>query len=589
MRVGLILLGTLAALALMGGGIFPWTLQVTAAVLLLACVFAVRAGTGPNRGLAWAAAALVALLVLSVVPLPAAVATHLPDPRGTQNLRAAGAVQGLAELKLGSDGQPWFSLTRNRAGTLRAILLIVAAFAAAALASRLGPSRRRDFLRGLVALGVALAVAGYLSQWVWPQGKRIWWTFDVARGSPVACFVNRNHFGGFVAMLCPVAFVLAADAVRGGRRLESLATVGAAAVLVLACLMSLSRGAWIALAAGMSVTVVLQETMRFDRRRLPVLAASVALAALVAGAIAVGAPEHFKERIRTLRQLPSTESAQTRFQEWRDGLRVLPHYAWIGAGANAFRSVYPGYRLSTARAHADFSENEYIQIPIEGGLLGVGAIAVLAWRVRRRWRDAAREGEGTEDAVPLAVLGALTVVAVHALFDFALRIPLYALVVAALTGLMLTPPKTAAAAPDPRRGGYNRLALAGLGIVLAVAVFGRSSVHTRDAPDEVARASLPEARSMLIWSPTDWQGWYRLGALVLENRPVNGLPLAETCFKMAADYDPQYYVLWNRLCLVRLGLGDRAGARDAYRRLKSLRSWVSIPEMEAEPSRPGAP
>ena len=56
-----------------------------------------------------------------------------------------------------------------------------------------------------------------------------------------------------------------------------------------------------------------------------------------------------------------------------------------------------------------------------------------------------------------------------------------------------------------------------------------------------------------------------------------GYAFAGRCFRQATTYDPQNYRLWREQGRLALYLKDYAGAREAFRRVRALRDWVSLP------------
>jgi len=570
----LLLTAVFATLAFFAAGFLPGVAAASAAVLSAACCL-----TADRRRLpvlvAGPALCLAALIMLTALPLPRGTAGLPGSPRAAQDERVREAVRTAAELDLGKPFRPLFSLTRNRAATLRTALMLVAALAAASLAARLPAAWKRRYLGALVAMGAGLAAAGYVTQWVLPQGKTIWWLFPVQHGRPVACFVNRNHFGGLLAMLCPSAVLLCLDSLSRRRAPAALAWGGAFVIMSLAAILSLSRGAWLAYAVSSAVVGILV------LRRQPLLRAAAVL--LLAGGVAWGLlrlPQGgaLEERFETLGDGTRMSSAQMRLHTWRDGLRILGDYPIAGCGAGAFRMVFPQYRSATTRKFFYHAENEYVQIPAEVGLAGSLAAALLVFGVARAWLANRREGR-LDPVLSLAVAGALTVVLVHAVFDFALRIPLYTFTFASLLGLVLDPGPAGRAAAGP---GRLRIPLApAVAVAFAVlCLFFSRAIHQNDRYPDLERAGADRLCRALVWSPTSWQIWYNLGREALSGTGTRRERFGASCLDSATRYDPNNYRLWIQVAVARRARGDFAGARKAARRVKELRPWARVPEVK---------
>ncbi|OPZ28916.1 MAG: hypothetical protein BWZ02_01137 [Lentisphaerae bacterium ADurb.BinA184] len=260
---------------------------------------------------------------------------------------------------------------------------------------------------------------------------------------------------------------------------------------------------------------------------------------------------------------------------------------------HAFRVVYPLYKSSASRKGAIHAENEYVQTLAEGGVaaaaLAVAAVSVyaaclLASRPRRTRRG--RTGRDAHDppwppeSTPATggeiriAAGVAAVIAVHAVVDFGLRIPLNLYVAALLLGLAL----------DWRRPVWR----------------GRSSGEmTRyKSLQEADLGTLVEAARS---SPTYWIVWYETGRRCLEAARLKDQPperlvarqaLGLDCLRRAADCNPSDYRLWRELAPIEQAAGNPDQAREAARRVLALRPYLSremTPYLEPAAGRGPAP
>lgn len=575
-----VLLASAVLLIAWGGGLFPSAVCVVAAACCAAAAVAQVRRTAPAAVSSppWVElAALVVLLfvALTAIPLPPLLDPLIGPLRREQNGAVIKAFREAAALGLGSPESPWFSLTRNRTGTLRMLLLLSASYGAAALAAALPAAQKIAYLRFLAVAGALVAVGGYLGQWRIPQGDTLWWTIPVphAHPGPVGCFVNRNHFGSFVAMLAFPALALAFEALQRRRWIEALCCLLLAGVMLAALACSLSRGA----ALSFALTAAILAGVALVRRNLKIaLLAGVAISALAAIVLLIPHPL-LRERLATLRHPLSTPSAVNRLSEWKETARIVPHYPVIGVGANALRMVFPQHRTTTSGRWLVHAENQYVQLLAEGGTVGgllallcAAALSAAAWRARA----------ATPQAVTAAALGAATLAAVHALFDFAVLVPVYAVVLASLVGLALPAPA------GGRRWRALRLAPAVTGLVAAALLGSRDadSLRRLDSHTSLQTAGPADLRKALVRAPTSWHAWYYLGREALAEGTRRSDPalcrLGESWITRAAWCDPNNYRLWTQVYQVRLSLGDKDGARAAGQRAKALRSWLPIPAIE---------
>jgi O-antigen ligase/tetratricopeptide (TPR) repeat protein len=318
---------------------------------------------------------------------------------------------------------PWTSLlgTHESYAGLGTILAYVVLFFATRALCR-GPADAWRFLApGVVASAVVAAYAvlqfAHLDPLPWDDLS----TFAEHKRP----FATLGHPNILAAYLVTTLAVVAAFAARAGvaRAYGSLAALaGVAALALTAVLLTLSRGAWLALACGGALLLVL--AWRAGRRRGAVLAAAALLGAAACAAVGLGAAGRSDlwhgaaERVRHL------TDASTRREIWAAGLKVFLDRPLVGCGPDTFPLAFEAKRTAVywrlewnatpARAH-----NEIVHVlATQGSLGGVALLAVLGGLVVagvRAWR-ATPESRGL---VAAACAGALAF-CVQNLFGFTL-------------------------------------------------------------------------------------------------------------------------------------------------------------------------
>lgn len=571
------ILAAISSLAILGAGALSWTVTAIAAALALIDGFLswstriASPGARSDRSGWWSVdrVYLLALtfLLLTLMPMPLSVSRLTGRERYEQNARADSALKEAASLGLAQPATSFFAFTRNRAGTMRIAALLIAAYGIARLSSRLRGSRRIALLSGLVLLATAIGIAGFVSLRFMPQRDTLWWVYPIPHvlPGPVACFVNRNHFAGIMAMLSPAALALCVQALRARRWLLAPLWGFCFAALGLALLAAMSRGAFLAWLAGMGAVPLFFFPVR---RALPAIACGAILAALLAWAALAHLPA-FRERMAMLRD-PEDSSVSARLNAWHDTLRIWRAYPVAGAGANAFRMVYPQHRTSSHTGFRTHAENQYVQLLAEGGIAGTALAALLIAACLLAVRRHARGGHASP-ALLAALGGGAAAAGVHALTDFALYAPLYSLALATLVGMNLPPERAAL----PRPGWLAALNLFGALVLLS----NEPQVQHMENPGVLGNTTGAEARLALVWAPTHWQAWQRWGYLAGQRRGKDAQPYAARCTEQAARYDPLNFRLWQYLGYTRLSMKDYAGARAAFDRMHKLRPWVEMPKI----------
>jgi len=585
----ILLVFTVLLLTVFGAGVFAWTICSAAVVVSGAwtlCAWRRTPAGAANRtrqalSLELVYAAIMAYLALTLLPLPVWLSAIPGTRRFEQNRIVVKALDDASDLRLPGRTLKWFALTRNRAGTMRMAVLAISAFGATMLASVLPDKWRRGYVRYLVYIGTLVAVGGHIGKWHIPQGFKLWWMFPVPQWlpGPVACFVNPNHFAGFLAILCPPALALAADDFSNRRRVSGILSAACFATMSVVLALSLSRGAMLAYAAALVTTVLL---LLISRRFVAALI--FALLVISGAAYVFAVPNHpVKERILTLQNPIATESGQTRLKAWRDSLLIWRTYPLVGCGANAFRATYPQHRRTSERATMTHPENEYIQLAAESGLIGV-TLAVMLVIAAIRSRFPAGEPPHSHNALMPAAGGALAAAGVHALFDFAPHVPLYSIVLASLIGTALRP-QIDVPSPFPRRAEMRSrppwVALGSLFMAGFLSLFARN-MQQLDSNLYLRLADTRELARALVWSPTSWYAWLCFGRQACLRGGLESERFGERCMSQATAYDPNNYLLWRELGHTRLRLKDYSGARAAFKRVRKLRHWVPVPEVPEE-------
>ena len=232
-----------------------------------------------------------------------------------------------------------------------------------------------------------------------------------------------NPFAGYLNTIWPLAYVvaLAQFQVQSSRFKEPSPfnvgpgpwnllswriVLGIAPVVVigLAIGMSFSRGAWLAMVAGLLVTNLL---LGPRVRAWTVVAALVGALVLLGGASNL-LPATVSERIvtaaqnfaifdaRSVRLTPENWAIVERMATWQAGWDMFLDYPVLGVGAGNFDTAYETYHLKGWQQPRGHAHNVYLNALAETGLLGLasyllflgGAFGLLGFGLYRRWTTA---------------------------------------------------------------------------------------------------------------------------------------------------------------------------------------------------------
>jgi O-antigen ligase len=221
--------------------------------------------------------------------------------------------------------------------------------------------------------------------------------------APVVIYTNANDIPLFLVPLIAIAgsIVLYATDQR-----DRLVTGAFLAIAVIATLLSLSRGGYLALAA---VALALAIS---HRRRWWLLGAAAAAAVVL---ILIPPINH---RLAVEVDFSNPQNTLVgRFELWRVSLQMLEQHPLLGAGLSGFAQTIAPYWNPTHIDRFIYPHNIVLTFWSETGLLGLGAFAwIVITGFAQGWRGW-RKGDAGWRPIELGIAIALVAVVVHGLVD----------------------------------------------------------------------------------------------------------------------------------------------------------------------------
>ncbi len=314
-----------------------------------------------------------------------------------------------------------FGVSAYRAATLSAALLY---FAYALLCFLAVQCVRRAMdiatvARLLSVYGIVLALFATLQNLTY-NGKLYWLRTPRSGGWIFGPYVNHNHYAGLMELLLPVPLVLCLSRrVAEGPKI----LLGCGAVLMASTVfLSGSRGGM----AALTVQVLLLAIYLGTRRKSPRTALALGGFAMAAATLVIWlGGSTVADRLGTIHTEARTElTGGVRGSIVRDGLHMLRQRPILGWGLGAFPTVYPQFRSFYTNLFVNEAHNDYVQLLVETGVLGLAAALWFLWALYRRGVMKLSETHlGTNGAVALAGLLACSGILVHSWVDFNLQIP----------------------------------------------------------------------------------------------------------------------------------------------------------------------
>jgi O-antigen ligase len=398
-------------------------------LLVLGLSRLVRESDWRRHGLALSVlAALVALPLIQLIPLPPAIWTNLA---GRQEMVLALDLAGL---------QPgWAPLSVTPDLTWQAFLALLppaAMFIAILTSSHVQTTRSTSLyiLFALISLllGVAQAASGDQNLYAWATTRA---------GTIAGLFANKNHLATLLLAMMPFAVVLGAATLRRhgeGRLLLWLSALFLGLAIV--GLAAIRSRAGLILAPPVIIFSLLAGWIATGRRRPgTTLITLMSAAAVTVGAVALFALPPI------LARFDDQSVREERFEAWPIVASAADGYLPLGSGMGSFdavyRSVEPLEQLEPL--FYNHAHNEYLETWLEAGWPGAALIlAFLIWYGRRLW-VIWLSGPSRERDLQRAASIAILVMIVHSAVDYPLRTAtlavLFALCAAILEKSVLPP------------------------------------------------------------------------------------------------------------------------------------------------------
>lgn len=370
------------------------------------------------------AAAIVAVPLIQLVPLPPALWTRLPSHAQSElALQVIGATPAWVPLSLSPD-RTWASFL--------ALLPPVAMFLGI-MAIR--PDTILRLVQLLVLLTAAAVLLGMGQILTGDKSLYLWATTDA--GNVVGFLANRNHMATLCLVSLPFAITMAGHAMRHNDA-RSRTTVWVAlaftTVIIFAMAAIRSRTGLVLLGPVLAVSILAGWIAAGRGRPKPVFMGLVGVTGIALVACAVLAINPILERF------DATGAKEGRFENWPLIAETTNTYLPLGSGLGSFdavfRSVEPLARLDPTffnQAH-----NDYLETWLETGWLGAAIIiAFMVWFFRRSWAIWKTRSAPYWDTQRAATI-AIGVMLLHSFVDYPLRTATMATVFALCCGLLET-------------------------------------------------------------------------------------------------------------------------------------------------------
>ena len=265
-----------------------------------------------------------------------------------------------------------------------------------------------------------------------------WWEYkDTGSLRLESTFYNPDHLAGYMEMAIPLLLGLFLYGYRGAK---TFFMVCLAFFMFVAIFLSLSRGGWLGLGAGLGLMAIALLTDRRREKKLIFLALALICGFFIIAFIVLSNTT-VVERIRTFERLEQEEESpiKARILRWRGTVEMIKDYPLFGSGPGTYATIFTQYQPPGFGARSFFAHNDYLHFTAE---LGLFLMAVVVWMIIALYRKAFEKLKSPSRLVRGTAMGAvagITAILVHSFGDFNLNIPANAILFTVLAALAAGP------------------------------------------------------------------------------------------------------------------------------------------------------
>ena len=172
-------------------------------------------------------------------------------------------------------------------------------------------------------------------------------------------FNSPQTFGNYILLVLPVVFGLS---FHSNNRREKRWLQLSGLIVLTAIIFSYTRGVWLGLIGGLIFMAIL----RSKKFLLSVLTA------IVVGCLLLTFIPSSKLTRRVVGTLTSERPVGDRIYFWEGSLKIIRDYPITGLGWEGFGLVYPEYKPAEGRQLVSNAHNNFIDMAVDSGLLGLG-------------------------------------------------------------------------------------------------------------------------------------------------------------------------------------------------------------------------
>lgn len=252
----------------------------------------------------------------------------------------------------------------------------------------------KQLVTTIIITGASVAFLGllqYLS-----GADKIFWLLDIKRTGFFSAFSNQDHFAGYMAMIIPlvtgllITEYLQYQGTNSKREIRNPALkianhrvffyIFTIVIMLSSLFFARSSGG----AFSMMISFLLLVGIMLCRRRLRRFSwVVIPILTITLGMLIWIGIHPVIEELSTAVDIEN-KSLTARVEFWKDTVSAIRDFSFLGAGLGTFPFVYPQYSTITFNTFVNHAHNEYLELLLETGFIG---LFFIVWAIYRFIKD----------------------------------------------------------------------------------------------------------------------------------------------------------------------------------------------------------
>lgn len=246
-------------------------------------------------------------------------------------------------------------------------------------------------------------------------------------------YANRNHFAGYLEMAIPMSvgmFYAVADPVK--RIILGYVII----LMIVALVLSLSRGGWAALTISMVIMGILLSNTGHSTSKVWLPLTFLPAILVILAMLGTNALIH---RISETKNQMQNLTNDCRIMTWKGTIDIIKDYPLTGTGVGTFASVFPKYKQPQKLNTVKHAHNDYLHITSEMGILTFPFIIWLIFATLRSGINRfTSKNSKLRQWILMGAMAGIVAMLIHSLVDFNLHIPANAILFIVLGAIIVS-------------------------------------------------------------------------------------------------------------------------------------------------------